>query len=600
MTESTYENVYQASARQPGDIWTTLAFAREALIGLSLSIFLVSPLIQLFMRFFERTKVSKLQYPDLTRYENAIDATNKIIIIAAVTLFLCFIFYAIYNHFNREGIPAAHRISLTSWETVKRLIPFFLFVLFSCGILISTIIRGPNSWDMIGHWYMHESIYSYIIYALAYFLCAMLLWTDRTRKLLLYLLITTALPIHILSLVDEWGMHITYYEAKGLGTSGHNAVFFNSNHYGYYLMLTVLISALLYVHEKNLSLQILSAVCGIVASMVLIINNTLGAYLASLFVLILFVIFCIAMDRAHLKRAFIILGVFLLVTIAMSFRYNTILSSLVVLKSDIAMIAEDPLEADSAGSSRWRLWKETVRHIPDHPLVGFGVEGLLDTYGVGTPHNEFLQYAIFFGLPVMLYYVASCAVVLWRIFRNHKQMSDSTMICFFATIGYLASSFFGVTIFYTTPFLYILLGMTYAEYLKNGKQGVLMPDNRATADTEAEPAERDESAGTDTLGQGTAADTGGAVSNAEESISQSIVQAHEQGLEEGLQKGRREGAEIQLISMVCKKLQKGKTVEEIAADLDEDVSRIEAICEVAENTAPDYNAEDIYHTISIQ
>lgn len=615
MTESTHENITgNASAGSPSGIWDALAFLCQVLITLSLTVFLMQPLVQLLMRFVAREQVSKLQYPDLTRYENAIDLTHKIMIVVAVTLFLCLIAYCIYTYLNQDLIPVSHRISLLSRETVHRLVPFFLFVLFSTGILTSTIVRGTSSWDMIGHWYMHESIFSYIIYAMAYFFCAMLLWSDKARRILLYLLIGTALPIHLLVMVNEWGTPITYFDAKGLGIVGVTAVFFNSNHYGYYIMLTLLTAALLFVYEKNSVLRNLAAVCGIAATVVLVINNTLGAYLAALFVLILFVIYCFRMDRPHARTACLNLAAFLLITILMSFHYDTILSSLLVLSDDVGMIIADPLESDAGGSGRWHLWKETVRHIPEHPLVGFGVEGLLSQYGIGTPHNEFLQYAAFFGLPVMLYYIAACLVVLWRVFKNHARMSDSTIICFFVTIGYLASSFFGVTIFYTTPFLYILLGMTYAEYLKNGKQVAQSADvtdstateNRSTENTgqslsdEAgqivaiDDTQRD---GTELTASAAPAQDSLSTSHEKERLKPSIEEARQQGLLDGLSQGRIEGAELLLIAKVCKKLQKQKTTQQIAIDLDEELSTIETICQAARETAPDYDIEAIFQTL---
>lgn len=544
MTESGNENNHQTLTGGTEKVLKTLSFGRESIAGLALSLFLVSPIAQLFIRFLKRNQTSRYENPNLIRYQNSIDTINRIMVIVAVILLVGLIVYSFFIRFCHKAIPGSCKPALLDKEICPRLLPFLLFILFVAGILVSCLIRNTDSWDRVGHYYMHESMTSFMIYPLTYFFCGTLLWSEKTRKILLYVLVGTSLPLHALALVDEWGSDITYFTAEGVTT-----VFCNSNHYGYYLAITLLAAALLFVYEKSIELRIMSALCGIIAAMVLVINNTLGAFLASLFVLVLFVIYCLRSDRTHLKAALLVLGVFLLITVLMSLRYNTIFSSLLVLSDDIGMIVADPLEADSAGSSRWRLWKETVRHMPEHPLIGFGVEGLLNLYGIGTPHNEFLQYAAFFGIPVMLYYIAACAIVLWRIFRNHRQMSDSTMICFFVSIGYLASSFFGVTIFYTTPFIYILLGMTYAEYLRNGKRGT------------------------------------------QDSCDAAVMNA------EGLLREHGEGAELLLISMVCKKLQKGKSAEEIAADLEEELSGIEAICEVAKALAPDYDADAIYRLL---
>ena len=48
-----------------------------------------------------------------------------------------------------------------------------------------------------------------------------------------------------------------------------------------------------------------------------------------------------------------------------------------------------------------------------------------------------------------------------------------------------------------------------------------------------------------------------------------------------------------LISMVCRKLTRGKGIAEIAEDLDEDESRITVICDAAAPFAPDYDINAI-------
>lgn len=182
--------------------------------------------------------------------------------------------------------------------------------------------------------------------------------------------------------------------------------------------------------------------------------------------MILFVIYNLFVAKENRLLSVILLLAFLFITFVMSFKYSTILSSFITLSSDVSMIIEDPSKADSAGSSRWRLWKGTVIHLKDSPFLGFGVEGLLNTYRIGTPHNEFLQYAEFFGIQTSLLYFIACVIILIRILINIKRVDKTIIICFFVCIGYLASSFFGVAIYYTTPFIYIFLGIGYGGYLK--------------------------------------------------------------------------------------------------------------------------------------
>lgn len=75
--------------------------------------------------------------------------------------------------------------------------------------------------------------------------------------------------------------------------------------------------------------------------------------------------------------------------------------------------------------------------------------------------------------------------------------------------------------------------------------------------------------------------------------------AIEKGLySRGLRQGRQEGEELKLINQVCRKLQKGKTPDKIADDLEEDISKIQKICDVVENCGNRYDVEEIYDELN--
>lgn len=61
--------------------------------------------------------------------------------------------------------------------------------------------------------------------------------------------------------------------------------------------------------------------------------------------------------------------------------------------------------------------------------------------------------------------------------------------------------------------------------------------------------------------------------------------------------GREEGFIKRLIQMVCKKIRKGKTIAEIADDLEEDLEQVEKIYNAAQEFAPDYDLNKIYDKI---
>ena len=61
--------------------------------------------------------------------------------------------------------------------------------------------------------------------------------------------------------------------------------------------------------------------------------------------------------------------------------------------------------------------------------------------------------------------------------------------------------------------------------------------------------------------------------------------------------GREEGRQDLLVELVCKKLKKGMPVSQIAEDLEEEETRIQAIVSIAMEYAPDYDVEEITRKI---
>lgn len=64
--------------------------------------------------------------------------------------------------------------------------------------------------------------------------------------------------------------------------------------------------------------------------------------------------------------------------------------------------------------------------------------------------------------------------------------------------------------------------------------------------------------------------------------------------EEGFEDGEEKGQALVLIRQVCRKLQKGKTPQEIAEELEEEQELIDKICAAVEQCGVDSDIEDIY------
>ena len=75
---------------------------------------------------------------------------------------------------------------------------------------------------------------------------------------------------------------------------------------------------------------------------------------------------------------------------------------------------------------------------------------------------------------------------------------------------------------------------------------------------------------------------------------QGYREGEKKGYKEGEKEGYKEGEEKKLIELICKKMKKNCSAEEIADLLEEDKAKVETIYNTALDFAPDYNIERIW------
>ena len=161
--------------------------------------------------------------------------------------------------------------------------------------------------------------------------------------------------------------------------------------------------------------------------------------------------------------------IFVLISLVMSIWYDTIFSNLFTFSKDVATITSSSsteATAKSAGTGRWELWVYTVEFIKEKPLFGWGLEGTTKQLGelVGhtdRPHNEYLQYAAFFGIPASIAYICGVFSVFLNGLKHKYELDIYTITALIASFGYLVSAAFGNTMYYTSPAFFILLGLAF-------------------------------------------------------------------------------------------------------------------------------------------
>lgn len=340
---------------------------------------------------------------------------------------------------------------------------YILFFIAMVWMLIAVIVDGWTDITLLGDRNRNEGILSYWGYIAVLFFSGSLIKNDKVKRLLADVTLTLSLAVFVYAL---W--HYYYYLPKidfTVTEEYPSAVFIQFNHYGYYLAVNLVLAAMLFVVSNTLKRKVFYLICFGANTVMLNLNMTFGAWLACavgfIFALIAFAI----KDKKLNLRALAVFIVFIAVTVVMTLMGHGQLNDLFQFFSDVKEVASDSSGANNAGTSRWALWKATVKYIKERPLFGFGIEGVDDRLdaaaGASRTHNEYLQYAVTFGIPEALAYTAGCIGVFVRNLRRRKLLSGVTLACLTVAFTYMVSACFGITLYNTTPYFFIFLGLGY-------------------------------------------------------------------------------------------------------------------------------------------
>lgn len=347
-------------------------------------------------------------------------------------------------------------------KTVReRNVPMLFFGFTLLMMLLSTLVNGITPAVLHGDSYRRESLYSFAAYFIFLFLGATFIQSERKKSILLGAYLFSSL---ILAVREFIAYMMTPPELAQRYMMIVTSVFEQFNHYGYYLAMAILISSVL-IRSREKLLRYLAAVSFLANTAVLVVNDTFGAFLSCLFGLIFSIIVFSVCNRKLDKTAVWMLALFILTALLTNLKCGTLLQNFSQLFTDVEKISSGAEDAEKAGTFRWGIITATIGYISERPLLGFGLEGigqrLFSDIRTDRPHCEYLQYAAFFGIPAAVSYVLGVFHVFLNGLKHRYELGLYTKAALVAAFGYLVSAAFGNTMYYTAPYLFILLGLGY-------------------------------------------------------------------------------------------------------------------------------------------
>lgn len=360
--------------------------------------------------------------------------------------------------FSKSILEAKTKKLLVKEYIKNNILTVFLFVMLIWSVF-SCLASENIDISFNGTLYRRDGLITYFTYC-GIFCCGYIIRNKRFIQYILEFFTSTATVLSVLMLINS------KYINNLFGLTSDSSVFYQFNHFAYYLCMSLMCSLVLFQTEKKsiLKLSIRVAMFAIITA-ALVKNGSLGPYIAVAFGLIASLILIIRLEKKYLKRILIPLGIFIGVTLIMNISNGHTFSDIKTLETDVYKVVNKSSDVDKAGTGRWILWRNGVRFISEKPLFGYGPDNLGNQYakvniGTDRAHNEIIQYAASLGIPAAIFYVIAMMNYFIVFIRNRKQISILEIGMFCVVVAYLVSSMFGNTMYYTSPFFFMLLGIS--------------------------------------------------------------------------------------------------------------------------------------------
>lgn len=344
---------------------------------------------------------------------------------------------------------------------IRNLSPLMLLGLLIWAVF-STVFSDDLRTSLIGSSYRREGLITYFAYA-GIFFCGYLLKEKHLFSKVLQWFIWTSSLLALLMLLDIEVLNrlFTFHE--------NSAIFYNINHFAYYLCMAIMSTAALYMMGRDLDphrKQYL--VCLVVLVAALVKNKSFGPYLAVVAGLLFLFTAVKLYDKSHMKNLMRIIGVFAISSLAANLLYGELGAEIIKLISALFDIVLETENAPKAGSGRWELWIHGLNFITEKPLFGYGPDNLGARYlaeGIShdRPHNELIQIAASLGIPALFFYLVALARHFSILFVHRASLEINNISLNAIIVAYLFSSLLGNTMYYTSPFFFMLLGITIGQ-----------------------------------------------------------------------------------------------------------------------------------------
>ncbi len=335
------------------------------------------------------------------------------------------------------------------------LAPVLAMVVFYLWCIINTLFFAEDKMLALkGVGIQVDCLYVYAAYGGLTLAALTVSQNKKLTMIVTYVFLAIATIMSVISFLDNQFAHDVFVNSQ-TNCYHYQGVFYNTNHYAYYLTIVIVVAAYLFEYREDSMERYFYAFVFLTNSCLLILNNTMGGYLAVLLTLIFAVIWSFINREDNKREPITVLIAYLFVSLLSLAFTDNLIKSFSSLFSDVSTVVEQDVDQmQYIGSSRGERWMKTIDMIKERPVTGHGLQSILEY----STHNIYLQIAAYLGVVGIALFLAIFVIGVIRLIKARKTITPVVRGCAFAVVAYMISAFFGNTVFYTAPYFYIVLG----------------------------------------------------------------------------------------------------------------------------------------------
>lgn len=253
--------------------------------------------------------------------------------------------------------------------------------------------------------------------------------------------------------------------------------FAHYNHMGYYLLIACIVNLFMIFNSKGKA-KLVYILTNIVLLYTFVINDTFGAFLGYLAVLITLLIRYLK-KKEKILESILIISTFVLICIFTNRNgINIVERNFSGLFNDTVTIVDITTNSDSkvtqkeiydVGTNRGKLWIYAFKFFLREPIFGYGPENLQYEYMKyeiydQKPHNMILELLTNSGIIFTVAYIVFLVRIAVKVLPLHKKMDWYELMHLSIIIAFIINWMFGNSTFCISPYFYLSLGFVAKRY----------------------------------------------------------------------------------------------------------------------------------------